>query len=342
MLQTPLYLSRPSIHLSGKRLSNDDVIRKVREKYKGAPGGWPAIEDGIRYVFDRCNSQYRYIEEDIAVRGGEMATEAAGECLRQNSLTADQIGLVINASVCRHYFEPATAMEIAGRLGITRCHALDVTSACVGQMEGIQVASGLFQTYPDCRYALVVSGELTREFLNYELQSAAELAYKAAGLTIGNAAAAWLVGREPFPGGCARLVSLGHASYPEYWHLCQTPIDGPFFSNTQELLKLNIRLIVPELRRVIEETGWTVDEVDHFILHQPGELMNSELLDGLGADAAKYLGTHHLYGNTVSTSVALNMYEQLRQHRLRNGQKLLFGSATAGLTLAALTAIWTE
>ena len=54
------------------------------------------------------------------------------------------------------------------------------------------------------------------------------------------------------------------------------------------------------------------------------------------------LHTHRLYGNTVSTSVSVNMHEVLRHKRFQAGDKLAFGGGAAGFTMAAMLGTWVE
>lgn len=339
MLLDNVYLSRPAVFLPSTKLNNDDVLQLIRDNYRGDEAQWGAIEQGVRYVFGRCNSGTRYIELDQQVRVGDFGARAARLCLEQNEVNPARVGLVVHGAVAREYFEPATAMEIAAKVGIEQVHAFDITSACVGQLEAIHIASAYLNLYPDLEYALVVSGELTRDFICYDIQSAEELIFKAAGLTIGNAASAWLVGRQPFGGGCLRPLKINNRSLPQHWDLCSAPIDGTFTSFSKELFRLNVH-VPPELQRTIESVGWGVEEVDHFVFHQPSDRMVDKVLTILGVDPDKGIKTHSLYANTVSTTVSLTLHELLQRDALTPGDKLVLSSAAAGFSMVTLAAEW--
>ena len=336
-----VYLSPPSIALPAQRLSNQEVLQRLKHNFTGDAASWSKIERVVHRVFERCDSQYRYIEADPTRRVADFAADASRICLEENGVSASELDLLIYGGIAREYFEPATAMEVAAKIGLEEIHAFDVTSACVGQLEGIHVASAFLNMYPEYRNALVVSGELTRQFLAYDIQDPAELVYKLAGLTIGNAAAAWLVGRSPYPDGCARLTAARNYSLPQHYGLCNAPIDGTFTSFSHELFKLNVH-VPPELARVIQAAGWTPDQVDHFVFHQPSEIMNEKVLVDLGVDPARGLGTHHVYGNTVSTTVALNMHEMLKSRTIAAGDRLIYSSAAAGFSMVSLAGVWIE
>jgi 3-oxoacyl-[acyl-carrier-protein] synthase-3 len=333
------FLSGPTVVLPGQRIGNDEVLREVRRNYKGPTKDLPFIEGVVSRVLRQCGSQYRHIEPDPSVRVADYASRAAKACLDENGVSADEIDLLINGGIAREYFEPATAMEIAANLGIEKVHALDVTSACAGQLEAIHIACSYLNMYGHMNTALVCSAELTREFLCYEIQSIEELESKLAGLTIGNAASAWLIRREPFSSGCVRLLGMRNFSLPQYWHLCQAPINGTFVANAGELFKLSVH-VAPELGRMLEQVGWSPEEVDHFVFHQPSDKMIQKVLLELGTDRDKAVYCHHLFGNTASTTVSLAMRQLLLENELEAGEKLILSTAASGFTMVTAAGEW--
>lgn len=334
-----LYLSRPAIHLPGIKVTNDDLIADLRANFSGADDEWELIESQTRAIFDRCGSSERYIENDPNVRVGDIGARAARACMEKNDLQPGDIDLLIHGAVAREYFEPSTAMEVAAKSGIERVHAFDVTSACVGHLESVHTAAGLLAINPSMSTAMLVSGELTRQFLSRKICSLAEFRTKAAGLTIGNAAAAWALGRRPFPGGSVRIRKMATTSLPEHWELCQAPIDGTFASLSTELFKLNVH--VPNvISGVLGSIGLSAKDIDHFVFHQPSDLMVDKVIVDLGVDPQRALKTHGKYGNTVSTSVALCLHELVESDLLADGDRLVFCSAAAGFTIVTLVGEW--
>ncbi len=335
------FLSRPEVLLPAQRIDNEGLLEQVRANYRGAEKDLRFIEGVVARTFRQCGSRYRHIEPDPCVRVADYAARAAQACLEANDVPAREIDLLINGSIAREYFEPATAMEIAANLGIEQVHAFDVTSACAGQMEAVQIACSYLHMYDHMDTALICSAELTREFLCYEIRSIEDLESKLAGLTIGNAASAWLLRRTPFSSGCIRLLAMRNYSLPQYWHLCQAPIDGTFVSNAGELFGLNTH-VAPELARILEQVGWSADGVDHFVFHQPSERMIRFVLQGLGADPQKAVYCHHLYGNTSSTTVALAMHRLLQERQIAAGAKLVLSTAASGFTMVTAAGEWSD
>ncbi len=163
---------------------------------------------------------------------------------------------------------------------------------------------------------------------------------KSAGLTVGNAAACVLLRRVPWPGGGIRLIKIDSYTAPDHWHLCQVPIDRTFESSSVEMMRLS-KLIPPWLKDRLETLGWTPQEVNHYVFHQPSEMMVRKLLEDVGADPERGVYTHSLYGNTASAAVGVTYHRLLESRQVKEGDKLVLGSAAAGFSMVFSAGIWT-
>jgi 3-oxoacyl-[acyl-carrier-protein] synthase-3 len=334
-----IYFSRPTTVIPEHAVSNDDVIALLRESFTGTPQEFDLIEQGVRYVFDRCSTEIRYLEGDDIASPGEWASRAAAACLAENGVDPAEVDLLIYGGVARDAFEPATATEVGGRIGATPVIAMDVTCACAGLIEAMHVAAGYFALHEDVQTALICSAEITRDRITYDLQTVEEVMVGVAGLTLGNAAAALLITRKPLPTGGARLEAFMHKTLPENWELCRAPVDGHFMSKSKELFALSVH-VVPEIRGLLEDAGWEPEEVDHYAFHQPSRAVLERICSDLNAKPDACVHTHSLYGNTASTAWALAFDHRLRNGNVNNGDKIVIGSAAAGFTMVAAAAEW--
>lgn len=320
-------------------MDNAEIIRRVRANYRGPAEEWSAIESGIEKVFALCSTETRYLEPSLEARVADYAARAARRCLVENDATLDEVDLVICGAIPRQYFEPATAMEICANLGIKRTHAFDVTEACVGHLEAIHAAAAYMTLHPNYRTALVCTAELTFDYLSYDIQTVRELRTKSAGLTVGNAAACVLLRRTPFARGCIRMLGVETYTEPNHWELCQVPIGGTFSSSSVELMRLG-QLIPPVMKRNLDMLGLTAQEIDHFVFHQPSEVMVRKILEDIGARPESGIFTHRLYGNTASASVGVTYNQLLLERDVKPGDKIVLGSAAAGFSAVQLTGEW--
>jgi len=336
-----LYLSKPGVSIPATRVDNGEIIRRVRARFRGTDQQFVPIASAIEHVFGLCKTRQRFLEPDER-EGiiGDYGVAAAKHCLEVNDVSLDEIDLVIGGGIARQYFEPATAMEVAAKLGLKRTHAFDVTAACVGHLEAIQVAAGYLALHDNYRTALVFTSELSGPFLSYDIQTVRDLALKTAGLTIGNAATCVLLRAKPFPGGGIRLKAINTFSAPDHWHLCQVPIGGTLVSSSVELMRLG-KYIPPWLKERLGMLGLKPDDIDHYVFHQPSEIMVRKILEDIGVDPARGVYTHALFGNTASASIGVTYNQLLQERNLRSGDKLVLGSAAAGYSMVMATGEWT-
>src|SRR5262245_2651615 len=288
-----------------------------------------------------CKSRQRYLEPDALRPGilGDYAVAAAKQCLEVNDVSLDEGDLVIRGGIARQYFEPATAMEVAAKLGLKRTHAFDVTAACVGHLEALQTAAGYLALHDNYRTALVCTAELSGPFVSYDIQTVRDLQTKTAGLTIGNAAACMLLRKKPFPGGGIRLQAIHTFTAPDHWNLCQVPIHGTLISSSVELMRLG-KYIPPWVVERLGALGMKPTDIDHYVFHQPSEVMVRKILADIGVDPEKGVYTHAQFGNTASASIGVSYRQLLEERRVKNGDKIVFGSAAAGYSMVMATGEW--
>jgi 3-oxoacyl-[acyl-carrier-protein] synthase-3 len=335
-----LYLSKPGIAFPTVRVDNAEILRRVRARFKGSDEEFAIIESAIGRVFRLCGTQQRYLEPDHDARVADYAVAAVRQCLEVNQTSIDEVDLVICGGIARQYFEPATAMEVAAKLGLKKTHAFDVTAACVGHLEALQTAAAYLSLHDKYRTALVCTAELSGDYLSYDIQNVGDLHMKSAGLTIGNAAACVLLRARPFPDGGVRLLSIDTATSPDHWDLCQVPIDGTLISSSVELMRLG-KLVPPWVTERLAAIGMKPDDVDHYVMHQPSESIIRRILEDMGVDPKKGIFTHAIYGNTSSASVAAGYQRLLQDRAVRQGDKLVLGSAAAGFSMVMTIGEWT-
>jgi len=342
-----IYVSAPSVVLPGRPVSNEELVQRIRENFRGSPEQWRRIERKIAFAFDLCGSQSRYLDDEApAMSAAEYSAKAAGLSLALQGIAPAELDAVIYGAVCREYFEPATASEVAARVGATRLHAaFDIINACSGFLTAVTSFAGLAATDPDIRTGLICATEGTgglggknRGWISYDIQQSSDLDLLAAGLTIGNAAAAAVVSTQP-PRWGARVVGAASASYPQHYELSMARIDGVFECDSAGLFK-HAKDYYPHIMGLLQKIGWQVDDVDYVCVHQASERIIANLAKQFGARQERIPLVHRYYGNTVSLSPILPLHHLLEQDLIKPGMKLIIGAAGAGITMNTLALEW--
>jgi 3-oxoacyl-[acyl-carrier-protein] synthase-3 len=333
-----LYLSAPTVRLPSQRLTNDDMIARVRAKYSGDDEGWRRLERTLRFLLHRCGTQVRYLEEAAPSPVSAHAVQASQLALEEQGVRAEDLDVLVYCGIARDYYEPATAAEVAGIVGAHRSLAYDVLGACAGPMLAVEDLAARFLLDETAQVGLVCNSSISAPGVTYAIPDAESVELLGAGLTVGNAATAMLLGRRPFRSG-GRIRSTASFGMPAHHAVCQAPIFGDF--RTMGLAAFGVAEHVPDMvRTCLGRAGWRVEDVDLFVFHQPADRVVLGVARALGVPADRVPAIHGLYANTEASSVPLTLRHLLDEGRVKPGMKLMLGSAAAGFTISGCTVEW--
>src|SRR6185295_16397785 len=85
------HLSKPGVAFPATRVDNAEVIRRVRELYRGPADEWPTLESAIEHVFGLCKTQYRYLAATDEAGVADQAVAAAKNCVEVNNASLDEV-----------------------------------------------------------------------------------------------------------------------------------------------------------------------------------------------------------------------------------------------------------
>lgn len=343
-----LYLSAPEVVLPGRRVSNEEIIERVQANFRGSERQWRRVRRKIAYAFDLSGSQWRYLDDEAPAKSAAgYAADAARACLSAQGIAPGEVDAVLYAAVSREYFEPATAYEVAARSGVLHpATAFDVSNACSGFISAIHTFAGLGALDGEMQVGLVCAAEGSgrrargQSWISYDIQSTDDLNLLAAGLTVGNAAAAAAVTRTA-PRWGARIVGIAANAHAEHYKLSVARIDGVFECDSIGLFRES-RDYKPHILGLLDRIGWRPSDIDHICIHQPSERIISRLGAECGAEPHQLPLVHRYYGNTVSLSPVMPLHHLLETGQVRPGMKIIMTAAAAGITMNSLALEWCE
>jgi 3-oxoacyl-[acyl-carrier-protein] synthase-3 len=274
---------------------------------------------------------------DVAARAGRLALERAG-------IDRARIGVLVHASVCRDFLEPATASVVHRALELdARCMVFDLSNACLGFANALVVVGGLVER-GDVDAGLVVAGEDGGPLVDATIerllaaQSDARRALKGAfaSLTIGAGAAGAVVTRARSAPDAPRLLAATSLAATEHVELCSGDFtsgsNGPLMETDSEaLLHAGIALARRTWDEFRRESGWAPTDVDRVVTHQVGAAHRRALLDGLGLDAARDFPTFQDLGNMGSVSLPATLALARERGFVRPGDRTALLGIGSGL-----------
>lgn len=275
----------------------------------------------------------------------DLAYEAAVVAMRDAGVTADQLDLIIVATITPDYPTPSTACELQRRLGAV-APAMDVNAACAGFMYAA-VTAGQFISAGNSRYALVVGADVMSRTVDPDDKKTYPLFGDAAGaavLTADDSAdpghrsgiLAYQLGSEGCggemlciaAGGSRRpLTPEAHARGDQYLRM-----DG------RGVFKWAVRVFEESAQEVLTQAGVSAEQLELIILHQANQRIIDSAVSDLNVPAERVFVNLDRYGNTSAASIPLALDEAVRSGRVQRGDHVLLCGFGSGLAWG--TALW--
>jgi len=328
MLQTtPLYASFQSIgaYIPEKILSNADLETMVDTSDE-----WITKRTGIKERHIAAEDEYT---SDMGAKAAAVAIERAG-------LTAEEIDLVLCATVTPDYFNmPSTACIISEKLGIRNVQAFDISAACSGFVYLLSVAKAFIESGMK-KHVLVVGAEKFSSIVDYTDRSTCILFGDGAGAAVISATQ----NRDE------AMIDVHASADGSYADFLVTPAPGSRNPASQKVIdeglqfvrmkgnetfKLAVKTLTKDVKEILEKNGIAADTIPHFVPHQANYRIIKAVGDALKMREEQVVVTVHKYGNTSAASIPMAINDIWESGRLKKGELMLLDTFGGGLTWAS-------
>lgn len=276
---------------------------------------------------------------DASVVSGEKALEAAG-------IDRSDIGLLIHASVCRDFLEPATASRVHHLLKLPKaCLVYDVSNACLGLLNGvIQIATSIEAGI--IRAGMVVGTESSRNLLEATLKMLTtrgditrhSIKPSFASLTIGSGSCAIVLAHESLSRSGSKLHSAVAQAHTEHHDLCHSDEDQagagmtPLMeTDSEQLLVAGVATGQAAFTRFLSEQNIAASEIDRTVCHQVGSAHRKLMLQSLGLSTETDYATFPWLGNTGSVALPLTLAMAARSGFVSRGEEVALLGIGSGI-----------
>lgn len=264
----------------------------------------------------------------------DLATDAATEAIAKSGITADQIDLVIVATISNAQQTPSMAAVVADRVGSNPAAAYDTNAACAGFSYAVTQADALIRSGA-ATYALVIGAE--------KLSDIVDPADRSISFLLGDGAGAVVIGPSDFPG-IAAPVWGSDGSKADAVGMNATLVDfrdgkGPWPTLRQEgqtVFRWAVWDMAKVARQALEVAGVEAADLAAFIPHQANMRIIDEFAKQLKLpDSVVIARDIETTGNTSAASIPLATHRLLQEHpELSGGLALQIGFG-AGLVFGA-------
>ncbi|WP_377268718.1 3-oxoacyl-ACP synthase III family protein [Peterkaempfera sp. SMS 1(5)a] len=273
----------------------------------------------------------------------DLAAKAAEAALSQSGLAPGEIDYLIVSTSTGDSPQPPTSNVVQQIIGAHRAACLDINVVCSGFVYALALAHSLITTHPR-RRALVVAADVYSRILDFDDHRTAVL--------LGDGAGAAVVGQVPEPYGFVdfSLVSRGDA-HRLIWVDAggsRTPASHESVDNGGHFFRMDGRgvrdFVLEHVPPVLSALGTRnqipMEDIDHFVPHQPNGVLLRQLVDVAGLNSARTHRTLECYGNVGSASVPVALDSAHRTGALKAGDLVLLAAFGGGMAIGACLLRW--
>ena len=299
------------------------------------------VETTDEWIYSRTGMRERHIAADDQATS-DLAAEAAKKALADAGIAADEIDLIIVATLSPDMFFPSTACFVQHKIGAKNAFCYDLGAACSGFLYAMdaaknQIASGAIQT------ALVIGAEKMSTFIDWNDRSTCILFGDGAGAAVLRAGGAGRGVMESVMGSDGSLADLlwtpGGGS--------RNPMTHEMLDQGQQYLKMQGREVFKHavvrmgdtVLAALAKNGVTVDEVKCFIPHQANIRIIDAISRRLGVADRMYTNVDK-YANTSSAALAIALDEAVKDGTIVKGDLVVLTVFGGGFTWGANVLEW--
>ncbi|MGB7999304.1 MAG: beta-ketoacyl-ACP synthase III [Anaerobacillus sp.] len=281
------------------------------------------VDTSDEWIRTRTGIEERRIADDD-MNTSDMAYLASKKALDDANIKAEDLDLILVATVTPDFPFPSVGCLLQDKLGAKNAAAMDVSAACAGFMYGMITASQYIKndTYTNI---LVVGVEKLSKITDWEDRNTAVL--------FGDGAGAAVVG--PVSEGRGILSFELGSDGTGAKHLYQEP-NGFMAMNGREVFKFAVRQMGQSAINVIDKAGLTKEDVDFLIPHQANIRIMEASRQRLELPIEKMATTVKKYGNTSSSTIPIALSESIEEGRVKEDDVVILVGFGGGLTWGAV------
>ncbi|WP_438855939.1 beta-ketoacyl-ACP synthase III [Agromyces sp. M3QZ16-3] len=264
----------------------------------------------------------------------DLATDAAREAIERSGVRADEIDLVIVATISNVQQTPSIAAVVADRVGANPAAAYDMNAACAGYAYAVAQADALIRAGA-AHYALVIGAE--------KLSDVVDPTDRTISFLLGDGAGAVVVGPSDEPaiaptvwgsdGSKAGAVGMNHTLVEFRDGATEWPT---LRQEGQTVFRWAVWDMAKVAKQALDAAGITADDLAAFIPHQANMRIIDEFAKQLKLPDTVVIGRDiATTGNTSAASIPLAMHRLLDEHPDLSGGLALQIGFGAGLVFGA-------
>ena len=277
-----------------------------------------------------------YAPDDWA--SSDLALPAAKQALEKAGRKPEDVDLIILGTDSPDYITPSTSVVLQQKLGAKQAGTFDVACACASFPTALANAAGLLATNNHFRTILVVGVYMMRKLADPEDPTV---------FFYGDGAGAAVVEPSDEPGFIGSSF-LADGDYSDCWGIYSGGTAEPASVESVQAGRTNVRMVKrypPEIndegwpllfKRLSEQNGFTVDEVDQVIFTQVNRHTVELAAQNIGLPLEKAPMIMDKWGYTGSACIPMALSKSVDEGRIKSGDLVVMIGSGVGYNQAAV------
>jgi 3-oxoacyl-[acyl-carrier-protein] synthase III len=272
-----------------------------------------------------------------------LAARAAEQALRRRGIGADELDLIVVATVTPDMIFPATGCLVQERIGAKHAWAFDVSAACSGFAYALTIGAQFVESGKHSK-VLVIGADVMTSILDFEDRTTCVLFGDGAGAVL-------LEPREDGTGildfahevdgsGACYLNMPGGGSLKPPTHETVDQKLHYVRQQGQHVFKYAVRKFADSSEAILRRNGLAGSDVDLFVAHQANIRIIEAAQQRMGLPDSKVIKNIRQYGNTTAATIPLALKTALDEKRLKHGDRVLLAAVGAGFTVGTVLLKW--
>ncbi|MDP1677221.1 MAG: beta-ketoacyl-ACP synthase III [Bacteroidota bacterium] len=300
------------------------------------------VDTNDEWIRTRTGISERRIAEGGAT--SDIAVPAVQMLLKNRGIGAEEIDVIIFATVTPDMFFPATACVLQEKIGAKKAWGFDISAACSGFVYAISLGTQLIETGA-YKKVLVVGADKMSSIMDYTDRNTAILFGDGAGAVLLEPSTDEKLGvldhklYSDGSGGQFLYMSGGGSLNPP----SHETIDNKMHYLVQDgkaVFKVAVKGMADVSEEILQRNNLSGKDVDWLVPHQANLRIIDATSDRMGLDKSKVMINIGRYGNTTAATIPLALSEWWHAGKVKKGQNLILASFGAGYTWGAVYVKW--
>lgn len=283
------------------------------------------MDTSDEWIRSRTGIEERRIAKDD-MDTSYLAYQAAAEAIKNAGIAAEELDLILVATVTPDQPFPTVSCMLQDQLGAKKAAAMDISAACAGFMYGMVTAKQFIETGA-YKYVLIVGVEKLSKITDWNDRNTAVL--------FGDGAGAVVMGPVSDGKGVLSFELGSDGTGGKYLYQ-----DKYIVMHGREVFKFAVRQMGESSINVLEKAGLSKEDVDFLIPHQANIRIMEAARQRLDLPIEKMSKTVHKYGNTSSASIPISLFEEIEAGKIKDGDVVIMVGFGGGLTWGAIAMRW--